>query len=635
MTRRVVWGTGLIALALALLATLAGAATASASVLLVCNNASAPGGCGAGTYHTIQAAVDAASPGDWVLVWPGVYHEAAVKHPGCDDPAGVCIAKADLHLRGMSRNGVIVDGTMPGDAQPCTERKGLQEFNRPGDDGGNGILVFKTDGTYVENLTVCNYLTNKDGEQGNEIWWNGGDGTGKIGMGSYWGNYLSATDTYAAPGDPHEGEYALFASNAKGPGSMTHSYGSNMADSVFYIGACQDCNQTIDDVHAENSALGFSGTNAGGHLVIENSEWDLNRSGIVPNSLNNDDAPPPQDGRCPPKDATSPSCTFILNNHVHDNNNPNVPGAGIAGQAPIGTGIELVGTSFVTVRGNAVDHNDSWGIVAHEYPDTETPPSNGLSDCQGGNPPNQPGSFCDFPSNGNVITGNKLAANGSYGNPSNGDLANQPATSNPRNCFSGNSFKTSDPPNIESVDGPPCDMPGTGDTAIFGSQLVCASGLPPVPCPGASYPPAGPAKMLPLPSQPTMPNPCQGVPDDPWCRGGRAVAVVPACAMLRAAASLGLPGSCTCVDRRRFTFRLRKPRHDRLVSVKVLVNGRVVLRRRHGGFGRVTIRRLPQGRFTVKIVARTRRGRIITSVRTYRGCAKSRPRTRTRRRHHR
>jgi hypothetical protein len=418
---------------------------------------------------------------------------------------------------------------------------------------------------------------------------------------------------------------------------MNHTYGSNMADSAYYIGACPDCNQTIDDGHAENSALGYSGTNAGGHLVIQNSEWDLNRSGIVPNSLNNDDAPPPQDGRCPPKtDANGASCTFIQGNHVHDNNNPDVPGSGIAGEAPVGTGIELPGGSYNTIRNNTVDHNDSWGIVTHEFPDTETPPSSGISSCQGGNPPNQSGSFCDFPSNGNVVTGNNLSSNGGNGNPSNGDLANQPATSNPRNCFSGNTFTTSDPPNIESVDGGPCpsSSPGTGDSAVLASQLVCASGLPPMPCPGANYPQAGPdaPKILAVPAQSTMPNPCEGVPDNPWCQGGRPRQAVPSGAsrypLTGGAANVAHP----CVAPSRIRFRVRQPRGDRIRSLKVYVNRKLVLRRRHARAGTITIKRLPKGKFTVKIVKKTRRGRTITSVRRYDGCTKSRPTTHTQRR---
>src|SRR4029077_3249430 len=129
---------------------------------------------------------------------------------------------------------------------------------------------------------------------GNEIWWNGGDGTGTINLGNFEGSYLSATSTYYAGDSSPKAECGIFVSNSGGRGGIRYAYASNMADSSFYVGACPDCNATLDHVHAENSSLGYSGTNAGGHLMIQNSEWDQNRSGIVPNSLNNDDAPPPQ-----------------------------------------------------------------------------------------------------------------------------------------------------------------------------------------------------------------------------------------------------------------------------------------------------------------------------------------------------
>ena len=52
-----------------------------ASVLLVCNGSTVrcpalPGSAGP-YYRTVQEAVDAARPGDWVLIYPGVYHEGA------------------------------------------------------------------------------------------------------------------------------------------------------------------------------------------------------------------------------------------------------------------------------------------------------------------------------------------------------------------------------------------------------------------------------------------------------------------------------------------------------------------------------------------------------------------------------
>ena len=92
---------------------------------------------------------------------------------------------------------------------------------------------------------------------------------------------------------------------------------------------------------AQYSALGYSGTNSGGHLIVENSEFDHNKDGFDTNSQNNDDAPSPQDGSCP-NGAISPTRTRLVldlpHNYVHDNNNPNVPGAGSAGLGPLGTG---------------------------------------------------------------------------------------------------------------------------------------------------------------------------------------------------------------------------------------------------------------------------------------------------------
>jgi hypothetical protein len=197
-----------------------------------------------------------------------------------------------------------------------------------------------------------------------------------------------------------------------------------------------------------------------------------------------------------------------------------VPAAGIAATDPVGSGIEISGGSFDTVRNNTVDHQGAWGIVVHDYPDTETPPP--VSHCEGGT---QSGSVCLFNARGNIVANNTLSNNGFFGNPTNGDLANEPGQSDPRNCFYGNTDPnglTSDPPNIQdpAVDGPPCDQPGTGDDGPLAAQLVCAAGLA-GPCPG--YPQQTEVKMIPLPKQQTMPNPCVNVPDNPWCNGGQPV----------------------------------------------------------------------------------------------------------------
>src|SRR5260370_41451318 len=76
------------------------ARASSPSVLLV-----GPAGTAGAQYQHIQDAVDAASPGDWILIAPGVYHEKG------RDGDGVLVDKPDLHLLGLDRNRVIIDGS--------------------------------------------------------------------------------------------------------------------------------------------------------------------------------------------------------------------------------------------------------------------------------------------------------------------------------------------------------------------------------------------------------------------------------------------------------------------------------------------------------------------------------------------
>ncbi len=179
-----------------------------------------------GEYSSIQMAVDAASPGDLVLISPGVYNEA------------VQVTTNDIVIRGLDRNTVILDG----------------EFELD-----NGFRVVAANGVAIENMTARNFTKNG-------FFWTGVTG--------YRGSFLTAW---------RNGDYGIYAFDSVG-GLLENSYAAGSPDAGFYIGQCYPCDALIRNVVSEYNGLGYSGTNSGGNLVIVDSIFRNNRAGIVPNS---------------------------------------------------------------------------------------------------------------------------------------------------------------------------------------------------------------------------------------------------------------------------------------------------------------------------------------------------------------
>ena len=246
---------------------------------------------------TIQAAVDAAEPGGIVVISPGVYEEA------------VLVTTPFLTIRGLDRNRVILEGGFTLD---------------------NGIQVIEADGVTIENMTARHYVVNG-------FLWSGVFG--------YRGSYLTAFN---------DGDYGLFAFDSR-YGQFDHSYASGHPDSGFYIGQCFPCHAVITDVLAENNAMGYSGTNAGGGLFVVNSEWRDNLAGIVPNTLDSERLAPQHDA-------------LIAGNWVHDNNNAGAPTFDLE-YPSLGIGIIVNGGRGNVVTQNLVEDHEAFGIALLPSPD--------------------------------------------------------------------------------------------------------------------------------------------------------------------------------------------------------------------------------------------------------------------------
>ena len=509
------------------------------------------------TFSSIQAAVDASKPSDWILIAPGDYHEtgdSGSNAPSASDLSdgwygGVDITTPRIHIRGMNRNSVIVDGTLATASKPCSAAASDQ--NSLNGDGRNGILIWKANDVSVENLTVCNFIAGS-GSAGNEVWWNGGSGSSKIGLNGYSGRYLTATSTYFASSDPTNPSvcatcalYGIFSSDSTGPASLSNVYANNFSDSGIYVGACQQvCNVTISHAWMENNALGYSGTNSGGRIIIQHSLFDDNKDGFDTNTALTGDPPPPQNGRCSGS-TVSNRCWVFTHNIVKSNNNPNVPISGTAGLGPTGTGMTVSGGRYDTITNNVFINNGAWGMAFIPYPDSNTTSDGRTCTGTGGVMATSlgiSGLACVYDPWGGNLSHNKFSGNGSFGNPGNADFANLLVAGNrPVNCFSGNirwnaslSRPIGPATSGNAQDGFPQQTPSTCGTrtpatGLLGSntdktlllQLECDAGLlSGSACSSAHYPTATAVVMHPLPRLASMPNPCAGVPTNPWCPRG-------------------------------------------------------------------------------------------------------------------
>ncbi len=346
-------------------------------------------------YHTvnpgqsIQAAVDAASPGDTIRVMPGDYVEPH------SNQAAVRITKR-LRLLAKSKlpdvkvrilpgpgqiHGILVEPASPGD--PDVERVSIKGFTVEG---------FSKNGIWLSHVKHFKILGNESID------------------------------------NLHNGIFPTLSAN--GLVSKNLSYGSQ--DSAMWVEASENVRVIRNDLHHSPTGLEITVSK---DVLVRGNDVHHNTIGI---------------GLYHPSAASLPPLGDdgdwkIVDNHVHDNNEPNsAPPGSMPAELPPGGGILVLGVDRVTVSKNRVENNDFFGIGGIDYCIAVLGSS---FDC-GVNPPD-----VESAPDGNRIIDNEVTGNAS--NPS-GPFAPLAADilwlGGANNCFSDNTTNTTFPAAL----GPEC-----------------------------------------------------------------------------------------------------------------------------------------------------------------------------------
>jgi hypothetical protein len=262
-------------------------------------------------FTKIQQAVNKAHAGDTVRVRNGVYRETVM-------------------INGQKKRFLRLIGNPKHPSKVLLRARGNMQ---------NGVLVNNANEVTVDGFMARDYKSN---------------GFFFTNLTGYTMNHLIAR---------HTGVYGLYAFNTIG-GRMLNSEAYYANDGGFYIGQtppqAKPRRTIVSNVEGWGNPLGFSATNMR-YVTITKSRFYNNAAGIVPNALDSEKFPPPEENAIVDNDI------FWNNFNFHQGNPPfTVRKDGTANLVPVGTGILLLGGRGHRIENNRIHGNFLTGVAAIE-----------------------------------------------------------------------------------------------------------------------------------------------------------------------------------------------------------------------------------------------------------------------------
>jgi hypothetical protein len=263
-----------------------------------------------GCFKTIQKAVNKARPGDTIKVPHGTYKEG-------------------VQIKGAKKRYIKLIGDVSHPEKVVLEGKSLKGVAK-----ANGVVINGANEVTIRGIQAQHY---------------NGNGFFAVNVRGYHLNDLIAKEV---------GVYGLYAFNSIG-GEMRRDIAAWNNDSGYYIGQTpvqtKPVRSIISDVVAYGNVLGYSGTNSR-YVTITKSKWFNNGTGIVPNALDSEKFPPPEEN-------------VITDNDIFWNNFDYYKGAPFklrkpaTGDVPYptGVGVLLFGGRHNTISNNRIYGNFSVG----------------------------------------------------------------------------------------------------------------------------------------------------------------------------------------------------------------------------------------------------------------------------------